>query len=63
MNVLFSEDEREKKKQHKQKQMGTDWDVSAALVCKQFLEHHFLLKVWKETTLNKLQQMRIVTVK
>lgn len=50
MNFLFSEKKRKRKKkaQHKQKQMRTKWDVSAALMCKQFLKDHFLFKVWKE---------------
>ena len=43
--------------------MRTKWDVSAALMCKQFLKEHFLFKVWKERrSLNELQQMCIVTM-
>lgn len=48
MDLLFSEKNNKKKTQHKQKQMRTEWDVSAAMMCKQFLKDHFLFKVWKE---------------
>lgn len=43
--------------------MRTKWDVSAALLCKQFLKDHFLFKVQKERSrLNKFQHMCIVTI-
>lgn len=43
--------------------MRTKWDVSAALMCKQFLKDHFLFKVQKERSrLNKFQHMCIVTI-
>lgn len=43
--------------------MRTEWDVSAALMCKQFLKDHFLFKIEKKIRgSNKLQQMCIVTV-
>lgn len=59
MNLLFSG----RRTQDREEQMRTKRDVSAALMCKQFLKDHFLFKVQKERSRwNKFQHMCIVTI-
>ena len=46
--------------QHKQRQMRTEWDLSAALMCKQFLKDHFLFIFEKRK--RKKKEDYIITV-